>query len=288
MKKSKYIISCSITLIFLITQTSFCQEKSLEVSLGTLKTELKQNAIDFGLTYVKSLDSVFKKQDILLAGNKSLFQITPRFNVQSGTNDAFSSIDVKLSGLLMFFNTTNIAGAITPCTDCIMHLFPISFGIETNNTFTVVNGILEFGYVPWYQSPMMKNIPNLLKHTKTGIFLQTGYKFDIDNSDINQVGGQLDESEELLNEAVFRAKFNFAVDTKSLFEISSVGIGLVGSSDLWYDIVNNKIYYRIEGKTRIFLTENKDKYFDLKYQKGSGAPNFNQGDQFGMGLTLTF
>jgi len=283
-KKILYILA-----IFALTaQISFSQDKPLEVSLGTIKTELKQNAIDFGIRYVQSLDSLFKQQDILLSGKKNLFQATPEFNVQSGTNDAFSSVDVKLSGLFMFFKTTEVAGQITPCTDCYMHLMPISAGIETNNTFSVVNGIVEFGYVPWYQSPMMSKVPEWLKHTKAGVFLQAGYKFNIDTANVNSLGGQLDESKEQVDDGIFRAKGNFAIDTKSLFEISGVGVGLVGSSDLWYDFLNSEIYYRIEGTARFFLTQDKDKYFDLKYQKGSGAPNFNQGDQFGMGLTMTF
>lgn len=32
----------------------------------------------------------------------------------------------------------------------------------------------------------------------------------------------------------------------------------------------------------------KDYYFDLGYEKGSGAPNFNQGEQFTAGLGIRF
>ena len=28
--------------------------------------------------------------------------------------------------------------------------------------------------------------------------------------------------------------------------------------------------------------------FDFQYQKGSGEPNFNEGDQYVLGLTVTF
>ena len=87
---------------------------------------------------------------------------------------------------------------------------------------------------------------------------------------------------------IFRIKGSFAIDTKSLINISGVGVGLWGSADAWYDILNSEIYYRLEGTVRFFLSANKDKFFSLNYQKGSGAPNFNQGEQFGMGLTVTF
>jgi hypothetical protein len=72
-----------------------------------------------------------------------------------------------------------------------------------------------------------------------------------------------------------------------LFEFGGAGVGLAGKADCWYDFLNGEVYYTIQGKLRFYLTQNKDKFFDFKYQKGSGAPNFNQGDQFGMGLTVT-
>lgn len=40
------------------------------------------------------------------------------------------------------------------------------------------------------------------------------------------------------------------------------------------------------GKIRFYFSD--DKFFDLEYQKGSGAPNFNEGDQYGLVLTVTF
>lgn len=146
------------------------------------------------------------------------------------------------------------------------------------------------GWVPWYQTQGNRRTPKLLKYTKFGIFLQGGYKFDIDTDSTQRIpiGGEVDESKEKTDNAIFRAKGSFGIDTKSLFEISGIGIGLIGNIDTWYDFLNSEIYYSINGKLRFYLTESKDKYFDFKYQKGSGAPNFNQGDQFGMGLMVTF
>jgi hypothetical protein len=285
MKKTGFLI---LIWIFTLGQITVAQDKSLQLSIGTIKTKLKQNAIDFGIKYLQSYDSLFQQQDILLPGNKSLFQLTPEFNVQSGTGDAFSSLDIKLSGLFMLFQTTKVAGVTTPCTNCYMHLIPVSAGIETNNTFTVVNGIFEVGYVPWYQSPMMTKVPKWLQHTKAAVFLQTGYKFSGDTTNVAAGSGQVDESKELEDSGIVRLKGSITINTKSLFMISGVGFGLWGSADAWYDILNNEVYYRLEGTLRFFLSADKDEFFSLNYQKGSGAPNFNQGDQFGMGLTITF
>ncbi|HPF52738.1 MAG TPA: hypothetical protein PK335_14245 [Draconibacterium sp.] len=284
----KKLSICFILLWLIFSPILSAQEKPLQLSIGTIKTALKQNAIDFGIKYIQSYDSLLQRQDKLWDGDKSLLQLSPQFNVQSGTSDAFSSIDVKLSGLFMIFQTTEVAGITTPCTNCYMHLIPVNFGVETNNSFSIVNGIFEVGYVPWYQSPMMKNIPDWLKHTKAGVFLQAGYKFGRDTTSMNLEGGQTDESLENADSGIFRLKGSFAIDTKSLIRVSLLEVGLWGSADAWYDILNNEIYYRLEGTIRFFLSENMDKFFSLNYQKGSGAPNFNQGDQFGMGLTISF
>ena len=233
------------------------------------------------------MDSLFKIQDSLVAGNNSLFQLTPQFNVQTGTGDAFSSINAKLSGIIMCFSKTTVAGQTTPNTSKAFQTFPISAGIETNNKFNIINGIIEAGWVPWYQTQGNTKTPALLKHTKFGLFVQGGYKFSVDTTGKTAVGGEIDQSKEKVDNSIFRAKGSFGIDTKTLFELSGVGVGLVGNADGWYDFLNGQVYYTIQGKMRFYLTQNKDKYFDLKYQKGSGAPNFNQGDQFGIGLTVT-
>ena len=275
------------TILFANTQL-FGQEKPLQIDLSTIKTELKQNAISVGINYVKSLDSLFKVRDIFVPNNNSLFQITPQFNVQTGTSDAFSSINAKITGLFMTFRDTTIAGQKTPNTARGFQTFPISLGVETNNKFNIINGIIEAGWVPWYQTQGNKRTPKWLKSTKFGIFIQGGYKFGVDNTGITSVGGEKDESKEKVDDPIFRAKSSFGINTNSLFELSGVGVGLVGNADAWYDFLNGQVYYTAQGKVRFYLTQNKDKFFDFKYQKGSGAPNFNEGDQYGLGLTVTF
>lgn len=274
--------------IFFITYCCYSQNNPIQIELGTIKTQLKQDAINLGINYAKSLDSLFKIQDIQFNNKSSLFQLTPEFNVQTGNNDAFSAINAKLTGLFMIFQKTSVDGILTPNTSKGFQTFPISLGIETNNKFNILNVIAEVGWVPWYQTVGNINTPAFLKRTKFGLFLQSGYKFGIDSTGKSSVGGDIDESKESTDSGIFRAKAAFGIDTKSLFQLSGIGVGLVGTADGWYDFLNRQIYYSIQGKLRFYLTSNHDKLFDFKYQKGSGAPNFNQGDQFGMGLTLTF
>jgi hypothetical protein len=287
MKKILKINFLVFVLLYSFSLNAQDNQKPIEVTIGTIKTDLKQNAINFGLSYLKSLDSLWEKQDFLLDGNKSLFLITPDISIKSGNGDAFSSISAKLTGLTMLFDTISVAGQVTPNTAKTFHTFPLSLGIETNNKFNVVNGIAELGWVPWYQAAS-RNTPDFLKRTKFGIFIQGGYKFAVDTTGKQAVGGEIDQSKEKTDNAIFRAKGSFGIDTKSLFHFSGVGVGLVGSTDGWYDFLNSEIYYTIQGKIRLYLTESEDKFFDFQYQKGSGAPNFNQGDQYGIGLTVTF
>ena len=280
-----------VFILFLLVLVSFkmySQSKPLAISLGTVKTDSQNHAIDLGIHYTPIPDSLFRQNEIFFSGKKSLFQATPQVDAQFGTEGALSAIELKLSGLFMRFRRTEVAGQLTPCSDCLMHLLPLSVGMETNSSFSFINGILEFGYVPWYQSPGMHRVPAWLKYTKAGVFLQGGYKIGIDNNDRPSEGNQADQSSEVPGKALMRLKTSLSIDTRSLIVLSGIGIGLSGQSDLWYDFLHDEFYYRLQGTTRIYLGSGKDRYFELIYQKGSGAPNFNQGDQFGIGLTLCF
>lgn len=284
----KLVLIAAIFLLPGVSLPGFSQEKPIRIDLSTIKTELRQNAISLGVTYLKSLDSLFTLQDILLAEKNALFQVTPEFDVLTGTEDAFSSVSARLSGIYMRFGDTLIDGVLTPNTARGFQTFPFSAGFETNNKFNVLNGIVEAGWVPWYQTQANHKTPGWLKHTKFGLFVQAGYKFGIDTTGVTTMGGETDQSYEAPDHAILRTKGSFGIDTQSLFELSGVGVGIAGNADGWYDFLNNRVYYSVQGKIRFYLASDKDRFFDFKYQKGSGSPNFNEGDQFGMGLTLMF
>lgn len=282
-----------ITKLYAILILSFtvslasAQEKPLTITLGNIKTELKNSALNLGIQYLVSLDSAYKEQDILFTGKKSLFQISPEFNVQTGTSDAFSAIDVKITGVALLFQTVKIDGVITPDTKKLFHAFPVSAGIETNNNFDYVNAICEVGYVPWYQAVFMSKVPVWLKKTKIGIFLQGGYKFNLNITDsVNKFGGDADQSKENTDKGILRTKGSFGINTQELINLRFLKIGLAGDANGWYDILNKTTYFSLEGKLRFFVGKNR--YFDFVYQKGSGAPNFNKGDQYGINLTVGF
>ena len=281
--KPLYYIFISILFAF----QGYSQQGPVQLSLGNTKTTLEQEAINFGISYLKSLDSIWESQEYLITGDKSIFVITPDIDIKSGNADAFSSMNIKATGLVLLFDTTHVAGLVTPNSSKLFHALPISIGLETNNRFDILNGLLETGWVPWYQTKQRKTAA-WLKKTKIGFFVQGGYKFSLDTNNTMPIGGAKDESSELPNDAILRGKGIFAIDTKSLFSIGGVGLGVKGESKLWYDILNSDWYYNIDAKLRFYLDEDRGVYFDMQYQKGSGAPNFNEGEQYGINLTVSY
>lgn len=272
-----------IVLIVTCCLLSVAGHSQLEVVIGASKTELRRNAVTIGLTYLKSFDSLFGHQTHFIPGKKSFFVITPELNIRTGTSDAYSSINVKATGLLTTFKTEEYEGLISPDLSKTFHIFPFAVGVETNNLFNNINGILEAGWIPYYQS-YSRGGPDFIKKTNFGIWLQAGYKFKVDST--LGTGGGKDESLEQPDKTIVRLRSSAGIDTKELITINGLKIGLVGQADVWYDVINGAVYHKIEGRGRFYL--NATQYIDFIYSKGSGAPLFNGADQYGVGITLTF
>lgn len=266
-----------VAILLMITVTATAQ---LNVELGARQTELGKGAISFGISYLKSLDSIFNGQEYFVPGKHSWFMVTPELELVSGSEDAISSIVLKATGLFNVFKTTQVSGLTVPDNSKTFHSFPVSLGIEANNSFDNVNGILEVGWVPYYQS-YARQSPTWVKRSKFGIFMQTGYKFNIDSTGI---GGDQFASQEKVRRLIARARGILSLDTDAILRIGALNIGLVGSAEGWADIVNSEFYHKLEGRARIYLTP--DQYFDVIWSSGSGAPLFNEAQQVGVGFTF--
>lgn len=269
----------------MIMVSSFSQ---IQLNLGALSTKDRKAALLFAVDYATDLDSIFGTKDIYIAGDNSIFTINPRIKIQSGTEDAFSSIEAKLTGLFLKFKMKPLASnpaILIPDTRRLIQTFPVSIGVESNNTFSNINAVAEVGWAPFYQSAS-GGTPGVLRYTQIGFFLQGGYKFKIDSVAILASGGQKDQSLEKLNDYLVRAKGSFRIDTKKLLEISGLSIGLVGNFDGWYDIANGKVYHKAEGIARVYLTDRQS--IDFNFSNGAGAPNFTTGNQVGLGFRAMF
>lgn len=269
-----------VSLTFLLS--TFVCFSQLNLDLAATKTDLKNNAITVGISYLRSLDSVYGGTEFFVPGKRSFFMITPDVDIVTGTEDAFSSIVIKASGLFNTFKTTEVAGLITPDYNKTFHTFPASLGFEANNLFNNINGILEVGWVPYYQS-YGRSSPDWVKKTSFGLFLQAGYKF---TSDSVGIGGEVYEGEEKEESGIARVRGTFKVDTDKLLKLEGMNIGLIGTADGWGDAVNSAFYYKVEGRARVFLTDQL--FLDFIISKGSGAPLFNEAEQFGIGVSMDF
>jgi hypothetical protein len=99
----------------------------------------------------------------------------------------------------------------------------------------------------------------------------------------------VDNSAEEDGEAIFRIKSEFRADIlMASFDVMGRKVTLQAQPKAtgWYDALNSEFYYSVGADFEIDLGDDKD--FVLQYLKGSGAPNFNEGDQFGAFLKIAF
>lgn len=283
MKQSVSQLAQSLLAILIFLFLSLPAKSQVDVNLSAVKTDLKDNAIKIGIRYLQQWDSLFKIQDVFAARNKSLLQLAPSFDIQTGTEDAFSSITAKLSGMWMHFKTKELAGNEAVDVGRTWHIIPISIGFESNNRFDVVNGIFEVGWIPWYQS-YARHSPDWIRNTSLAFYLQAGYKFSKDTS--GKVGGEVDESLEAEESGIVRLKGSATANIFNPVTIGSFRLGLVGGADVYYDVLNSAIYHKLDADLRFFVSA--DDFISLKYSHGSGAPLFNQADEWGIGLRVSF
>jgi len=256
----------------------------LVVNIGAGTNDAKSQLMTFGVSYLRSLDSAFGGREHVTFKSNSIFLVTPAFNIQSGTNDALNLITAKVTGeLLTYETTTGTSGHSIPNFAKRFNSFPFSAGVETNEQLQFLNSLLEIGFVPVFVG---RDNPEVLRHTHLGFYIQGGYKFKLDSTAVLNLGGDKDQSQERINTGIFRFKSHLDVDTRTLVQWGLLRFGLVGSADLWLDIANGAVYHRLDGIFRVYLSTQQT--IDFVYQHGSGAPLFNQGEQYGISLHLIF
>lgn len=279
-----------MTLLIASNSILFAQQTPLNTSIGYTKTEAEKQALSFVLKYAKELPEGFH------TFKNGTISYTPDIDLKLGSGDAFNGIVAKYTGQMLFAKSTTLPDS-TPVLqyDKLIHVLPFSLGIETDKTFNNINGIFEFGYVPWFcnlaQGENFKNksvfVKTLVRDSRVGVFIQVGYKFSvIDSVQITDSGGDVDESAENPDDAIFRLKVRVEYAPKLVLSDNGFGIGVKGSATTWVDMLNNEIYYNILGVFSILI--NPKTSIDFNYEKGSGAPNFNEGEQYGIGLAVTF
>ena len=255
------------------------KDGKLELSLSTIRTKAENVAVGFLVEWAEEISV-----DKLIVGDEWLTEISPEISIQTGDEDSFNGLTAKLKGYHAEFQDTIIGGVPAPDSLKFFSVFPFSCGLETNREFNTINALLEVGCIP-FKKLSSKYFFGL--NPAIGIYLQGGYKFEIDDEK-HLTDGAADESEEDADSFLLRTKLGGKGDI-AVYEFgvnSKYSINLIPEAWVWYDLANDEFYHRLVGVLR--LSMDRSKHFDLKYENGSGAPNFNEGDQFSANLTVVF
>ncbi len=269
-------------ILFLVVGSVFSADRApFNIALGLLRTasdNLSARAvIGFSEKYIRPVEKY--------SGSGTVFQLSPEVHVEAGADDSFSSITIKARGLFLVFHKKDISdpedrdetgSMFIPDLGRLFHAVPISIGIESDSQLRNIAALFEVGWAPLLY-PEQKPF-KLGENIKVEVLIQTGYKFKVSDAS-NSAGGLADQSAESQNKGLARLKAKFEIR-------QNIGsrIGLQGDAAGWYDLINNAFYHRLDFTVR--LTMFPGKHFDLKYQNGSGAPNFNKGNQFSANLAL--
>lgn len=246
-----------------------------EISFGAVKTELEKSAVAYVIKHSP-------KDDIYVADKTSFIDMSPIIEIQTGGDDSFNGLVAKLQGHKVLTKSIDDPrlGSIT-CAECSFHVIPFAIGMETDANMENISLLGEIGYFPVGRQNSEGKPRFGLSGPRIGFFLQAGYKFNNKEGSVGS-GGADDESSEEPDSNLARAK----VDIRGKFGGKTNFFNLIPNVRGWYDFINSETYYKAEAIVRLNITN--DKSFDLKYEKGSGAPNFNKGEQFTAGLTMTF
>jgi len=254
----------------------------VSLSIGPARTDSGVGALRY---VIDLLTRGVSAEDVQLNLKNGFFYFSPDAHIEAGEADVLSSLVVRLAGSFAFFRVTEVAGIPTPDTR-FFHTLPIALSAETDRSFRNVNILAEAGYSPWFQGA----VPRALRTLSAGVFVQAGYKVRLEDRTTadSAVGGMIDESEEDPASTLLRVKGSVRLQPGMLVQTfgDAFGIGLGGEADAWYDLANRATYYRAEGTLRVRLMTGR--FLDFAWQKGSGAPLFNTGEQFSANLVLVF
>jgi len=288
-KLKRIVLFSALVMMFLSFSSGSAEEDRaypFELSFGTVRTDADRGAINLYLSYNEQIDEnkIFQEigEDDFRIGRGWLTGFSPELLVQTGGEDAFRRVIAKIRG--NYFWPEAIGSGKKPEKSKSFLRFPLAVGFETDHRFDQLNFIGEFGY-EFIGRPVGKN--QMIKRPEVGLFLQTGYKFDIEDKGEGEFGGAVDESEEDSDSFIMRAALGGSAEIDLFhFNKDRYLVQFLPSGRLWYDLPNTEIYYRLDLILRLALTT--DKSFDLRYELGSGEPNFNDGDQISANFTLRF
>jgi hypothetical protein len=278
------VLTWSICGVLLLAPGAACAQTSL--SVGTARTELESAALRLAIRTAKNL---WDYVSITPSANRSTARgvaFAPSVELLTGEADALNGMVAKLSGnYYPSLQLSNGGKDIEPVQN--FWVVPVSAGIEADRAFDTVNALFEVGFTRVFRKGLLA-----YREFDFGVYAQAGQKWAPDSALVSpEAGGAGDQSEEEPDEVFGRAKAEIGY-SQDLFSLPVGEDGAAKSVQLraagtgWWDVVNSTTYFRVEGALKLPLGDKES--FDLKFERGSGAPNFNKGDQFSANLVVTF
>jgi hypothetical protein len=248
-------------------------------SLGYAETGDDSTGVDVGVAYEPSL------AEFTEFGDNYAIVMTPSINYHDGSDGIPNSIILKMTGNIIFFKTMTLQDIIVPDTR-YFSVIPVSIGIETEKTFQTINAIGEVGYIPWYWTSHGEQgmLSWLASQSRIAVYLQGGYKFEIDEASPGDTTASSGSQEEP-DHGLFRLKGSARFEPTLVTFGSFLGVSLFGTGDIWWDVLNSELYHQAIAGLRFTLY--RTTFVDLKYESGSGAPLFLDGNQVGIDLGVS-
>jgi hypothetical protein len=250
------------------------------VSIAGAYTDLKEAAVRLAAQILPKVN-ITKFSD----KGKCIGYLGVALDMAVGSEDVFESLNGKVSGFVWLPLPDDEDGE--PDTDGWIHVLPFSVGLETNRDFTDYAVLAELGYTP--VGPVYPKTEG--RHSlrfgmdplfNAGLFIQAGYK--VASLPKGGEGGNEVASPEEAGDAILRLK---AAASLYLEPLKNLFVSCKPKG--WFDVLNLEFYYQVSGELSYTIEgpENPVTLF-VGYDKGSGAPYFNTGDQFSGGLKIAF
>lgn len=272
----------------------------LELSLGTVKETAEGAAVR---ALVKYGDRV-SFEDRLTNADKKIFLETTRtvkFDVtDKGTFGGFSLRYGARAYLIPFAERTlpNGEKALASNSDGLMHIFPVTVGVDADKTFKSRDVLLEAGYVP-FKGDSGKSCFKLGGNPAIGFVGQLGHRTRESLTANSDNGGSLRRVKvELLTDFELgcfrersRTEGKAGSDDKDesilgMFARDLSSIRVIVESRAWRDLVLRETFRYASVGLRV--PTGKGAFLDMKREVGRDAPTFAKGAQYGLYLAVQY
>ncbi len=275
---------------------------TVSISVGSLLTDLEVGAVRLAAEYSEDLPDIFLPRYDAVRQRGSLWDLSPSLTILTGDHDSFNGVVARLAGNYMQFGVVYVdeAGRVvhpstpdairTPATapNQTLHIVQVALATETDRGFHTISTLVEVGYTPRLIADRQPG-RWLELVSAAGIFLQGGGKFAVHEANLVLPGGGADQSLETTDSGLLRVRGELEA-VRDLWRASTAGgdrgFRLLANGTGWWDVANAEPYHRLELIAEFYGIGGRA--FDFRYENGSGAPHFNQGDQFSANITVRF